>query len=138
MTRELVQATPRKAMTKARRLRLYLACKGRCECGVKVPMDGTTIDHRIQLWMGGADDDSNLRFFCKACDKPKTAKDAGDRAKVKRILSREAGERKPSRLRSRGFDKSKTKRFDGSVVLRRDKQFHELASLAAEAAEAAR
>ena len=103
--REPVQPTPRGAMTKARRLRIYLACNGRCECGVKVPMAGTVIDHRIPLWMGGADDDANLRFLCGPCDKPKTAKDAADRASVKRIHKRLSSDRKPSRLQSRGFQK---------------------------------
>lgn len=106
MTREPVESTPRASMTRERRLRIYLACNGRCVCGVKVPMDGTVIDHRIPLFMGGADDDGNLRFVCRACDKPKTAKDATDRAKVKRIHKRLSGDRKPSRLQSRPFPKS--------------------------------
>jgi 5-methylcytosine-specific restriction endonuclease McrA len=69
-------------------------------------MEGTVIDHRIPLWMGGADDDANLRFFCPACDKPKTAKDATVRAKVKRIIAKsDPDTRKPSRMKSRPFSK---------------------------------
>jgi 5-methylcytosine-specific restriction protein A len=114
-----VEATPRKAMTKPRRLRIYLACNGRCVCGVKVPMAGTVIDHRIPLWMGGADDDANLRFLCPACDKPKTAKDKGAIGKVKRLIAREDGTRRPRKpIASKGFDKTRTRRFDGSVVPR--------------------
>lgn len=117
MTREHVPPTPRGPMTKGRRLRLYLACNGRCECGAKVPMVGTTIDHRIPLFMGGADDDANLRFFCEPCDKPKTAKDARERAKVKRLLARQDGSRRPRKaIPSRPFDKTRSRRFDGSVV----------------------
>jgi len=117
--REPVQATQRRAMTEARRLRIYLACNGRCVCGVKVPLKGTVIDHRIPLWMGGADEDANLRFLCADCDKPKTAKDKGNIAKVKRILAREDGTRRPRKpIRSRGFDKTKTRRFDGTVAPR--------------------
>jgi len=94
-------------MSKARRLRIYLACNGRCICGEKVPMEGTTIDHPIQLWMGGLDDDSELRFMCDDCDKPKTAKDATNRAKVKRIIARENGTRKPRKaIPSAPFQKS--------------------------------
>lgn len=119
MTREPVQATPRGQMTKASRLRIYLACNGRCSCGVKVPMKGTVIDHRIPLFMGGADDDSNLRFLCADCDKPKTAKDAADRGHVKRLLARSDGTRRPRQpIPSRGFDKTKTKKFSGEVVAR--------------------
>lgn len=117
MTREPVQPTTRGPMTKARRLRIYLACNGRCECGAKVPMAGTVIDHRLPLWLGGADDDANLRFICRACDAPKTAKDATDRAKVKRILAREEGTRRPRKaIQSVGFSKTLKKRFDGTVV----------------------
>ena len=117
--REPVQPTPRASMGKARRLRLYLACNGRCECGAKVPMAGTVIDHRIPLFMGGADDDANLRFLCRACDKLKTANDAAERGHVKRLLARQDGSRRPRQpIPSRGFDKSKTKKFNGEVVAR--------------------
>ena len=93
-------------MTRARRLRIYLACNGRCICGAKVPMEGTTIDHPTQLWMGGPDEDQYLRYMCEACDKPKTAKDASERAKVKRIIAKSDPEtRKPSRMKSRPFPK---------------------------------
>lgn len=108
MSRERVEATPRGAMTKARRLRIYLACEGRCICGVKVPMEGTTIDHPTQLWMGGPDEDQYLRYMCAACDKPKTARDAKERAKVKRLIRKaDPAQRKVSRLQSRGFQKGR-------------------------------
>ena len=119
MIREPVQPTPRAAMTRDRRLRIYLACNGRCECGAKVPMAGTVIDHRIPLFMGGADDDANLRFLCRVCDKLKTANDAAERGHVKRLLARQDGTRRPRQpIKSRGFDKSKTKKFNGEVVAR--------------------
>ena len=117
--REPVQPTPRASMGKARRLRLYLACNGRCECGAKVPMAGTVIDHRIPLFMGGADDDANLRFLCASCDRVKTSGDLKGCAKVRRIIAREDGSRRPRPpIPSRGFDKSKTKKFNGEVVAR--------------------
>ena len=117
MTGEPVSATTRGPMTKARRLRIYLACNGRCVCGCKVEMVGTVIDHRIPLFMGGADDDTNLRFLCGPCDRIKTGGDKGDIGKVRRILARNDGTRRPRKvIPSRGFDKTKTKRFDGTVV----------------------
>lgn len=107
MNRERVVATPRGPMTKARRLRIYLRCNGRCVCGVKVPMEGTVIDHPITLWMGGPDEDDQLVYLCGPCDKIKTAKDAGDRAKVKRLIARENGTRRPRKpIPSKGFDKT--------------------------------
>ena len=117
MTREPVQPTPRAPMTKGRRLRIYLACNGRCVCGVKVPMKGTVIDHPTQLWMGGPDEDEFLKFLCGPCVKIKDAKDASARGKVRRILAREEGTRRPRKaIPSRGFDKTKRKRMDGTVV----------------------
>jgi len=106
--REPVPATPRAVMTKARRLRIYMACNGRCVCGVKVPMEGTTIDHALSLFKGGADTDDNLRFLCRACDKPKTAQDATDHAKLRRLIANEDPETRPVTkrpIRSRGFQK---------------------------------
>jgi len=119
MTREPVQATPRASMGEARRLRIYLACNGRCVCGVKVPMKGTVIDHPTQLWMGGSDDDAALKFLCGPCCKIKDAKDASARGKVRRILAREEGTRRPRKaIQSAGFSRTLRKRFDGSVVER--------------------
>jgi len=115
--REPVQPTPRGAMTKARRLRIYLACNGRCVCGVKVPMKGTVIDHPTQLWMGGPDEDEFLKFLCGPCCKIKDAKDASARGKVRRIIAREEGTRRPRKaIQSAGFSKTLKKRFDGTVV----------------------
>ena len=117
--REPIPPTPRASMTKARRLRIYIACNGRCTCGAKVEMAGTVIDHRIPLFMGGADDDSNLRFLCAACDRVKTSGDLKGCAKVRRIIAREDGSRRPRQpILSRGFDKTKTKKFNGEVVSR--------------------
>ena len=117
--REAVSPTPRASMTKARRLRIYIACNGRCSCGAKVEMAGTVIDHRIPLFMGGADDDSNLRFLCATCDRVKTSGDLKGCAKVRRIIAREDGSRRPRKaIASRGFDKTKTKKLNGEVVSR--------------------
>lgn len=119
MTGETITATPRRSMTKARRLRIYLRCNGRCVCGAKVPMEGTVIDHPITLWMGGPDEDDQLVYLCGPCDKIKTAKDAGDRAKVKRIIARENGTRRPRKaIKSAGFNTRLRKKMNGTVEVR--------------------
>lgn len=101
-----VEAAPKRSMSPARRLRIYLACKGRCACGVKVPMENTTIDHRIPLWISHDDSDENLRYICRACDKAKTSGDLHVIAKVKRIRRKADPEtRKPARMKSRPFPK---------------------------------
>lgn len=118
MSRPQVPPTPRAAMTKARRLRIYMACKGRCICGVKVPMEGTTIDHALSLFKGGTDTDDNLRFLCKACDKPKTAQDAKDHARLRRLIANEDPDTRPVTkrpIRSAPFPKDRTRGFDGKV-----------------------
>lgn len=116
--REAVTATDRKSMHKQRRLRIYVACDGRCVCGVKVPLDGTVVDHEKQIWLGSddAEDDSNCRFLCADCDKEKTRLDAGVRAKVKRIIRQNDPEtRKRSNLKGRPFQTKLTKTFNGKV-----------------------
>lgn len=95
MTRERTQATPRGPMTPTRRLRIWTAAGGRCVCGVPVPLAWTVLDHEIQLWLSGPDDDAQMRPLCPACDKTKTANDAKIRAKVKRLIARENGTRRP-------------------------------------------
>lgn len=121
--REKIEPTERRAMTKARRLRIYLACDGRCKCGAKVPMEGTTIDHRLPLWMGGRDEDENLQYLCGPCDRKKTSQDATDRAKVKRLHKRAAGvEKKGPRLQSRGFQTGLSRGFDGRVKPRKTRE----------------
>lgn len=119
LRREPVSATPRGAMTPARRRRIWEAAGRKCfMCSKPVPESWTVLDHEIQLWMGGSDDDANLRPLCPSCDKLKTAADATKRAKVKRIIRREAGEKKPTTLNGRGFDKSLKRGFDGQVSRR--------------------
>lgn len=104
LAREPVSATPRGAMTPARRHRIWLAAGGKCfMCSKPVPEAWTVLDHEIQLWMSGPDDDAYIRPLCGPCDKLKTAADATKRAKVKRILKREAGEKNPTTLQGRGF-----------------------------------
>jgi hypothetical protein len=104
--REPVEPTVRLPMTPARRLRLYIQHEGRCGiCKVKVPLRGTTMDHALQLWMSGEEKDENLRPLCPKCDKPKTAKDASDRAKVRGMRAFHEGTKPdPKRkLKGRGF-----------------------------------
>ena len=80
------------------------------------------IDHHLALVDGGAHDVENMRFVCIDCHKPKSAREHKNNAKAKRLAkakaAHEAGEKKASRMRSRGFDKSMTRKFDGRVVPR--------------------
>lgn len=62
----------------------------------------------------------NLRLRCSKCHGKKTAAESGDRAHMKRAKSKDEGTfAKPKRqIQSRGFDKSRRKKMDGSVVPR--------------------
>lgn len=89
------------------RLRAFLRFGGVCqECGVKISGKRWICDHRIALINGGANRESNLGPIHEACNKVKTALDVREKSKVYRAAAKDAGIRKPSRLRSRGFEKS--------------------------------
>ena len=74
--------------------------------------------------MSGIDDDLNIGPIHSApCNKVKTAADARARAKVKRLLRKtkkppDATQQPKRQIRSRGFDKTVRKLFDGRVVRR--------------------
>ena len=74
-------------------------------------------DHEIQLAIGGEDAVENLRALCRACHAEKTAKDATIRAKVKRLIRTQSGERSRARkgppLRSKPFRVWRA--MDGSI-----------------------
>lgn len=56
------------------------------------------------------------QLLCKPCHKAKTKLDVKKIAKVKRIQKKARGETKKKRkITNRGFDKTKTKGFDGKV-----------------------
>lgn len=40
------------------------------------------VDHRVPLWKGGADDESNFSSLCRPCHAEKTAAEATDRARA--------------------------------------------------------
>lgn len=85
-TGEEVQATRRRSMTKRRKAIIHAFHDGKCwKCDAYVASDIAEYDHRIPVWMGGEDDDGpNAAPLHPWCHTEKTAKDATDRAKVKR------------------------------------------------------
>ena len=116
-------ATPRGAMTPARKHRIWLAYDGRCGmCGAAVPETGPGVvyDHDLQLWMGGPEADANVAPLCAdPCNQRKTMADAGVRATTKRQQKMAPGvPRPPSRMRSRGFQTKLRRTFSGKVVPR--------------------
>lgn len=93
--REPLPATPRKAMTPARRARVQARYEGCATIGCEAP-GPYEIDHFICLELGGKDDDSNLRPLCVECHKRKTRLD--------RKLIAKASKRREKHLIRKGPD----------------------------------
>jgi 5-methylcytosine-specific restriction endonuclease McrA len=117
MSREKIEATPRKAFTPKQRAEAFLRAAGRCEKCLTKLHGCWELDHIVSLWMGGGHEPSNWQCLCVDCHRrEKTPADAKARAKVKR-LERKADPvtRKPSRMQSRGFDKSLRRKMNGTI-----------------------
>lgn len=111
-SREPVEKTPRRSVSDKRRLALFSRANCRCECGCgeKLKPDWQ-LEHRIPLWCGGADDESNYEAWNKACHAKKTAREASERGKVNRLIKKaDPLTRKPSRMQSRPFSKPTEKK----------------------------
>ncbi|CAN7304835.1 HNH endonuclease [Phenylobacterium sp. LjRoot164] len=127
IARPFVEATQRKGFTKAQRRGVWTAYDGCC-AGCDEPLvPGWAIDHRIPLELGGLHEPSNWQALCTDCHKGKTREDIRQIAKARRIRKRASEGAAPSRLRSgralqsAGFDKSKSKKFNGAIVPRKEK-----------------
>jgi 5-methylcytosine-specific restriction endonuclease McrA len=119
MKREKVSATKRGRMTIKRREEVWLRYNKCCaHCLSKIPMESpTTIDHILPLELGGQDFLDNLQPLCPPCDKSKFRSDIERIAKMRRQEQMEKP-RPSSRMKGRGFDKSRSRKFDGTIVNR--------------------
>lgn len=108
----------------------YLLCPGlaekRHECGKPFgALSNIEFDHIKRDEIDGDNSPENCRPLCSECHRLKTsgngATSAGSdthmAAKGKRIRG-ETKQREKAKIRSAGFDKTKSKRFDGKVVPR--------------------
>ena len=103
-----------------------------CGCGCKQRLDFTkpklvTDEHLNSLFSGGKNELENRALWLSECSKPKTIKEAPDRAKVRRIeqgktqadkRAQKKAEGRHRPIAGRGFDKGWTKRMDGTTVRR--------------------
>jgi len=78
-------------------------------------------DHIIPTWISGRNDLKNCWVLCVPCHKIKTKEDQALIARARRSIKKKLGlkKRRGPPIRSRGFDKTKSKRFDGRVVPRK-------------------
>lgn len=129
---EYPEVEARKALTKKQRAQVILRQNGLCAgCGIK-PRDGWELDHDKALWKGEtkqADLDTWRAYGSRKdcdCHKLKTADEAGERAKMRRLRG-EVGQRarrerrggssikSGAKLQSRGFQKGLRKKMNGTV-----------------------
>lgn len=127
---EYPETHSRKYLSDKQRAELRAKQDGLCAgCKIK-PRHGWEYDHIIELWEGGTNDAENFQAFgsgrdCK-CHAKKTRAAAKRRAKMRRLRGlagqRARRERRGgsaikgrSEINSRGFQKDKTRGFDGKV-----------------------
>lgn len=75
-------------------------------------------DHIIPLILGGENREANLQLLCNECHAGKTKLDVKIKSKVARVRKHVLGIRKPSRLQSRGFEKSPAQRTASRPIVR--------------------
>jgi len=102
--------TKRRAMSAARKARIFDAARGLCHlCGLPIKAGETwEAEHVVALTCGGSDDDANIRPAHVDCHAGKTKSDKAIGAKLTRIKARNIGiKRQPVQpIKSRGFDKT--------------------------------
>ncbi len=115
-----VEIAKRVAFSPKVRAQVLLANGGRCYLsGVKIMAgDKWEVEHVIPLAQGGTNDPANLRPALAGAHKIKTAKDAADTARARRLAG-ETCQGEPARpLHGRGFS-PRTRKMDGSIGLTR-------------------
>lgn len=103
----LVPHTKRRAMTKARAARIFLARDGICfNCRQRIrPGENWFIEHPVSLAQGGSDDDADLWPSHNRCKAAKDASDASAKAKRDRIVTQGWSEAKRPKMQGRQFPK---------------------------------
>lgn len=108
----------------------WARCKGRCEgCGKDLTGPSFVFDHKLPLRRGGDASIDNCQVLCDdgpdSCNAKKTyAEDIPGIAAIKRYgknrlpLDVDRPAKKPGSIRGRGFDKSRSRKFNGEVVRR--------------------
>lgn len=100
----------RRAMTSARKVRIFDAAKGVCHlCGLTIRSgEKWEAEHVIALTCGGTDDDANIRPAHVDCHAGKTKADKKAGAKITRIKAAAIGaKRAPTvQIQSRGFTRT--------------------------------
>lgn len=104
---------PRKVKAQA-----ILRANGCCEaCSAKLKVGEAEVDHILPDALGGEPVVSNARVLCRVCHKAKSSNDIGRIRKADRQRDKHTGaSAKPSRIRSRGFEKPPAQRRASSPL----------------------
>ena len=117
-----VEIHRRRYMTSAEKVRRWEEL-GRVCAICRLPCDpyGHTViwDHFLALALGGTNEISNMECHHRIdCAAIKTARDMEAIARAKRRERKHSEPSAPGKIRSRGFDRTKTRKFNGQVVSR--------------------
>ncbi|MFC0282420.1 HNH endonuclease [Camelimonas abortus] len=112
----------RKSLTAAQRVRVFDAAGGVCHiCSLRIQVgEPWDVEHCKPLWLGGADEPSNMRPAHIRCHAVKTAGEAKTRAKTDRVRAIHLGIKPKSRNPIPGSKASGWKRRMDGTVVRRD------------------
>ncbi len=110
LEREIDEAVKRKRLTALQRIRIYDAASGVC-CLCKEPIAPKKwiIEHLVPLWLGGADDDSNMAVAHYDCAIAKTSSEAPVKARGDRQRAKHLGIKKPRTITT-------WRKFNGTIV----------------------
>jgi 5-methylcytosine-specific restriction protein A len=113
----------RRAMSKARKARIWDAAQGVCHlCGLPIKAgEPWEAEHVVALTCGGSDADDNIRPAHVDCHAGKTKADKAIGAKITRIKARNIGVKRLSvnLIKSKGFTKSEREPKAGKVRIER-------------------
>jgi 5-methylcytosine-specific restriction protein A len=114
--------TKRKPLTTKQRAQLFLSHEGICcLCHTKIVNEPWIDEHLLPLAMDGSNDMENRGPAHVRCARIKTAKDATDRAKVRRVAEKHIGAKRSSRPLPGGKNSPWKKTFARGWV-RRDEE----------------
>lgn len=117
--RIMVEKTPRRGFTAKQRQAVIEAWDGLCHCCGETIEGPWDVDHIIPIALGGLHEPSNWAPIMRDHHKAKSRADVKAIAKVNRIHARQDGLKKTRPIASKGFDKNKRRKFDGTVEKRR-------------------
>lgn len=108
----------RQEFSRRTRAAVFLRAMGCCEaCGARLKTGEGEIDHILPCALGGEATLENARLICRVCHRDKSASDIKVVRKADRQRDKYTGaSAKPSRIRSRGFEKPPAQRRASSPL----------------------